>query len=114
MAGAQGREDRGLCVACHLASSAHLCLLRPEKYWRYDPRFTGSFEDDLELHRDPFRDDGDRRSEHSDHSARSLGAPSRRSSFSTHSQQVGGAVGQLRARLAGVGGELTSPVGFVF
>nr|XP_019612303.1 PREDICTED: protein transport protein Sec16A isoform X2 [Rhinolophus sinicus] len=60
---------------------------RPEKYWRYDPRFTGSFEDDLELHRDPFRDDGDRRSEHSDHSARSLGAPSRRSSFSTHSQQ---------------------------
>ncbi|KAM5259501.1 protein transport protein Sec16A isoform 2-T2 [Hipposideros larvatus] len=60
---------------------------RPEKYWRYDPRFTGSFEDDLESHRDPFRDDGDRRSEHSDHSARSLGAPSRRSSFSTHSQQ---------------------------
>lgn len=84
-------------MACHLAPSARLCLLRPEKYWRYDPRFTGSFEDDLELHRDPFRDDGDRRSEHSDHSARSLGAPSRRSSFSTHSQQVGGAVGRLRA-----------------
>ncbi|XP_015449698.1 protein transport protein Sec16A isoform X2 [Pteropus alecto] len=66
---------------------------RPGKYdhWRYDPRFTGSFDDDHEPHRDTCGEDADRRSVHSEHSARSLhSAPSvqsRRSSFSTHSQQ---------------------------
>ncbi|XP_066896372.1 protein transport protein Sec16A isoform X7 [Kogia breviceps] len=55
---------------------------RPEKYddhWRYDPRFTGSFDDEPEPHRDPYGEEVDRRSEHS---ARSL-----RSSFSSHSHQ---------------------------
>ncbi|KAM9641761.1 protein transport protein Sec16A [Trichechus inunguis] len=67
---------------------------RPERYddpWRYDPRFTSSFEEDPELHRDPYGDEGDRRSVHSEHSAQSLhSAPSlhsRRSSVSAHSQQ---------------------------
>lgn len=72
------------------------CPSRPERYddpWKYDPRFTGSFDDDPEPHRDPYGDDADRRSVHSEHSARSLrSAPSvhsRHSSFSAHSQQVG-------------------------
>ncbi|XP_059869747.1 protein transport protein Sec16A isoform X3 [Delphinus delphis] len=55
---------------------------RPEKYddhWRYDPRFTGSFDDEPEPHRDPYGEEVDRRSEHS---ARSL-----HSSFSSHSHQ---------------------------
>ncbi|XP_010607168.1 protein transport protein Sec16A isoform X3 [Fukomys damarensis] len=61
---------------------------RPEKgddHWRYDPRFTGSFDDDAEPHRDPYGEEVDRRSVHSEHSARSL--PSRRSSLSSHSHQ---------------------------
>lgn len=67
---------------------------RPEKcddHWRYDPRFTGSFDDDTELHRDPYGEEVDRRSIHSEHSARSLRSthslPSRRSSLSSHSHQ---------------------------
>nr|XP_044993165.1 protein transport protein Sec16A isoform X3 [Jaculus jaculus] len=67
---------------------------RPEKcddHWRYDPRFTGSFDDDTELHRDPYGEEVDRRSIHSEHSARSLRSahslPSRRSSISSHSHQ---------------------------
>ncbi|XP_028724647.1 protein transport protein Sec16A isoform X6 [Peromyscus leucopus] len=67
---------------------------RPEKcddHWRYDPRFTGSFDDDTELHRDPYGEEVDRRSIHSEHSARSLHSthslPSRRSSLSSHSHQ---------------------------
>lgn len=65
-----------------------LCFPRPEKYddhWRYDPRFTGSFDDEPEPHRDPYGEEVDRRSEHS---ARSL-----HSSFSSHSHQVGGRAG---------------------
>eukprot|EP00072_Mus_musculus_P031702 XP_006497977.1 PREDICTED: protein transport protein Sec16A isoform X5 [Mus musculus] len=67
---------------------------RPEKcddHWRYDPRFTGSFDDDAEIHRDPYGEEADRRSIHSEHSARSLRSthslPSRRSSLSSHSHQ---------------------------
>ncbi|XP_045419915.1 protein transport protein Sec16A isoform X7 [Lemur catta] len=67
---------------------------RPEKSddpWRYDPRFTGSFDDDPEPHRDPYGEEADRRSVHSEHSARSLRSahslPSRRSSLSSHSHQ---------------------------
>ncbi|XP_022279287.2 protein transport protein Sec16A isoform X9 [Canis lupus familiaris] len=58
---------------------------RTERYddpWRYDPRFTGSFDDDPEPHRDPYGEDVDRRSVHSERSAQSL-----RSSFSSHSRQ---------------------------
>ncbi|XP_045145141.1 protein transport protein Sec16A isoform X3 [Echinops telfairi] len=58
---------------------------KDEDSWRYDPRFASSFEEDLELHRDPYGEEGDRHSVHSEHSAQSL--HSRRSSFSTHSQQ---------------------------
>ncbi|KAG8518657.1 LOW QUALITY PROTEIN: Protein transport protein Sec16A [Galemys pyrenaicus] len=61
---------------------------RPEKgddLWRYDPRFAGSFDDDPEPRRDPYGEEADRRSLHSEHSAHSL--HSRRSSFSAHSQQ---------------------------
>ncbi|XP_055255473.1 protein transport protein Sec16A isoform X2 [Moschus berezovskii] len=67
---------------------------RPEKYddrYRYDPRFTGSFDDEPEPPRDPYGEEADRRSERSEHSARSLrSAPSlqsRRSSVSAHSHQ---------------------------
>lgn len=81
---------------------------RPEKYddrYRYDPRFTGSFDDEPEPPRDPYGEEVDRRSEHSEHSARSLrSAPSlqsRRSSFSAHSHQVGG--GRLRGHLGSRG-----------
>lgn len=77
-----------LCL-CPIASS------RPEKYddrWRYDPRFTGSFDDDPEPPRDPYGEEVDRRSVHSEHSAQSLrsaaSVQSRRSSFSSHSHQV--------------------------
>ncbi|XP_004757009.2 protein transport protein Sec16A isoform X1 [Mustela putorius furo] len=58
---------------------------RCERYddpWRYDPRFTGSFDDDPEPHRDPYGEEADRRSVHSERSAQSL-----RSSFSSHSRQ---------------------------
>nr|XP_054514542.1 protein transport protein Sec16A isoform X16 [Pan troglodytes] len=67
---------------------------RPEKRdnnWRYDPRFTGSFDDDPDPHRDPYGEEVDRRSLHSEHSARSLHSAhslaSRRSSLSSHSHQ---------------------------
>lgn len=58
---------------------------RSERYddpWRYDPRFAGSFDDDPEPHRDPYGEEVDRRSVHSERSAQSL-----RSSFSSHSRQ---------------------------
>ncbi|XP_074066812.1 protein transport protein Sec16A isoform X4 [Macrotis lagotis] len=65
---------------------------RPEKYddhWMYDPRFTGSFDDEPESHRDAY--DDDRRSIHSEHSAHSLHSThslqSRQSSFSSRSHQ---------------------------
>uniref|UniRef100_A0A8D2PNY8 Protein transport protein sec16 n=1 Tax=Zosterops lateralis melanops TaxID=1220523 RepID=A0A8D2PNY8_ZOSLA len=67
---------------------------RSERYednWRYDPRFTGSFDDDSEPHRDPYGDDFDRRSVHSEHSGHSLRSSrsvhSHHSSFSSRSQQ---------------------------
>ncbi|XP_066466674.1 protein transport protein Sec16A isoform X2 [Tiliqua scincoides] len=59
--------------------------------WQYDPRSTGSFDDDLEPRRDPYGDDFDRRSVHSEHSGHSLRSSqslrSRQSSFSSRSQQ---------------------------
>ncbi|XP_055988911.1 protein transport protein Sec16A isoform X2 [Sorex fumeus] len=61
---------------------------RSDKYddpWRYDPRFTGSFDDDPEPRRDPYGEEADRHSVHSEHSAQSL--RSRRSSLSSHSHQ---------------------------
>uniref|UniRef100_A0A8C6QUM0 Protein transport protein sec16 n=1 Tax=Nannospalax galili TaxID=1026970 RepID=A0A8C6QUM0_NANGA len=62
-----------------------------DDHWRYDPRFTGSFDDDTELPRDPYGEEADRHSIHSEHSARSLHSthslPSRRSSLSSHSHQ---------------------------
>ncbi|XP_048368178.1 protein transport protein Sec16A isoform X1 [Sphaerodactylus townsendi] len=59
-----------------------------EDHWRYDPRFAGSFEDDLEPRRDPYGDELDRRSIHSEHSGHSLrSSHSRQSSFSSRSQQ---------------------------
>ncbi|XP_015269706.1 PREDICTED: protein transport protein Sec16A isoform X2 [Gekko japonicus] len=62
-----------------------------EDHWRYDPRFAGSFEDDLEPRRDPYGDELDRRSVHSEHSGHSLhssrSAHSHQSSFSSRSQQ---------------------------
>lgn len=65
---------------------------RYEDHWRYDPRFTGSFDDEAEPHRDPYGDEFDRRSVHSEHSAHSLRSShsvhSHRSSFSSRSQQV--------------------------
>uniref|UniRef100_A0A8C3QWV9 Protein transport protein sec16 n=1 Tax=Cyanoderma ruficeps TaxID=181631 RepID=A0A8C3QWV9_9PASS len=64
---------------------------RYEDNWRYDPRFTGSFDDDAEPHRDPYGDDFDRRSVHSEHSGHSLRSSrsvhSHHSSFSSRSQQ---------------------------
>ncbi|XP_042536870.1 protein transport protein Sec16A isoform X1 [Dipodomys spectabilis] len=66
-------------------------LEKCDDHWRYDPRFTGSFDDDTEPHRDPYGEEVDRRSVHSEHSARSLRSghslPSRRSSLSSHSHQ---------------------------
>uniref|UniRef100_A0A669Q5V4 Protein transport protein sec16 n=1 Tax=Phasianus colchicus TaxID=9054 RepID=A0A669Q5V4_PHACC len=65
---------------------------RYEDRWRYDPRFTGSFDDETEPHRDPYGDEFDRRSVHSEHSGHSLRSShsvhSHRSSFSSRSQQV--------------------------
>ncbi|XP_050570505.1 protein transport protein Sec16A isoform X15 [Cygnus atratus] len=65
---------------------------RYEDHWRYDPRFTGSFDDEAEPHRDPYGDEFDRRSVHSEHSAHSLRSShsvhSHRSSFSSRSQQA--------------------------
>ncbi|XP_061867221.1 protein transport protein Sec16A isoform X6 [Colius striatus] len=64
---------------------------RYEENWRYDPRFTGSFDDESEPHRDPYGDEFDRRSVHSEHSGHSLRSSrsihSRQSSFSSRSQQ---------------------------
>ncbi|XP_074871255.1 protein transport protein Sec16A isoform X3 [Carettochelys insculpta] len=64
---------------------------RYEDHWRYDPRFAGSFDDETEPHRDPYGDEFDRRSVHSEHSAHSLRSSrsvhSRQSSFSSRSQQ---------------------------
>uniref|UniRef100_A0A2K5EIJ7 Protein transport protein sec16 n=1 Tax=Aotus nancymaae TaxID=37293 RepID=A0A2K5EIJ7_AOTNA len=67
---------------------------RPEKRdsnWRYDPRFTGSFDDDPDPHRDPYGEEVDRHSVHSEQSARSLHSThslaSHRSSLSSHSRQ---------------------------
>nr|XP_060613474.1 protein transport protein Sec16A isoform X2 [Anolis sagrei ordinatus] len=64
---------------------------RYEDHWRYDPRFAGSFDEDLEPRRDPYGDDFDRRSIHSEHSGHSLHSShsihSRHSSFSSRSQQ---------------------------
>uniref|UniRef100_A0A803SKK4 Protein transport protein sec16 n=1 Tax=Anolis carolinensis TaxID=28377 RepID=A0A803SKK4_ANOCA len=64
---------------------------RYEDHWRYDPRFAGSFDEDLEPRRDPYGDDFDRRSVHSEHSGHSLHSShsihSRHSSFSSRSQQ---------------------------
>uniref|UniRef100_A0A8C3V870 Protein transport protein sec16 n=1 Tax=Catharus ustulatus TaxID=91951 RepID=A0A8C3V870_CATUS len=64
---------------------------RYDENWRYDPRFTGSFDDDAEPHRDPYGDDFDRRSVHSEHSGHSLRSSrsvhSHHSSFSSRSQQ---------------------------
>ncbi|XP_056207059.1 protein transport protein Sec16A isoform X7 [Falco biarmicus] len=62
-----------------------------EDNWRYDPRFTGSFDDESEPHRDPYGDEFDRRSVHSEHSGHSLRSSrsvhSHQSSFSSRSQQ---------------------------
>ncbi|XP_014798402.1 PREDICTED: protein transport protein Sec16A isoform X5 [Calidris pugnax] len=64
---------------------------RYDDNWRYDPRFTGSFDDESEPHRDPYGDEFDRRSVHSEHSGHSLRSSrsvhSRQSSFSSRSQQ---------------------------
>ncbi|XP_010145489.1 PREDICTED: protein transport protein Sec16A [Eurypyga helias] len=64
---------------------------RYEDNWRYDPRFAGSFDDESEPHRDPYGDEFDRRSVHSEHSGHSLRSSrsvhSRQSSFSSRSQQ---------------------------
>ncbi|XP_056668665.1 protein transport protein Sec16A isoform X7 [Monodelphis domestica] len=76
----------------HYRKEAYPYSDRPEKYddhWRYDPRFTGSFDDEPEPHRDAY--DDDRRSIHSEHSAHSLHSThslqSRQSSFSSRSHQ---------------------------
>ncbi|EMP34624.1 Neurogenic locus notch like protein 1 [Chelonia mydas] len=65
---------------------------RYEDHWRYDPRFAGSFDDETEPHRDPYGDEFDRRSVHSEHSAHSLRSShsvhSHQSSFSSRSQQT--------------------------
>ncbi|KAK6315705.1 hypothetical protein J4Q44_G00132290 [Coregonus suidteri] len=67
---------------------------RPHGYddqWRYYPGYDASFDDDYRRQRDPYRDDFDRRSVHSEQSAHSLHSSqshrSRRSSFSSRSQQ---------------------------
>ncbi|KAM9218207.1 protein transport protein Sec16A isoform 4-T4 [Leptosomus discolor] len=80
------------------SSRASHCSDRPpsrhdryEENWRYDPRFTGSFDDESEPHRDPYGDEFDRRSVHSEHSGHSLRSSrsvhSHQSSFSSRSQQ---------------------------
>lgn len=63
-----------------------------EDRWQYDPRYVGGFDDEIDARRDLAKDDFDRRSIHSEHSARSVHSEqsvhSRRSSFSSRSQQV--------------------------
>ncbi|XP_051492563.1 protein transport protein Sec16A isoform X3 [Apus apus] len=65
---------------------------RYEDNWRYDPRFTGSFDDESEPPRDPYGDEFERRSVHSEHSGHSLRSSrsvhSHQSSFSSRSQQA--------------------------
>uniref|UniRef100_A0AAR2M2M7 Protein transport protein sec16 n=1 Tax=Pygocentrus nattereri TaxID=42514 RepID=A0AAR2M2M7_PYGNA len=65
-------------------------IFRPEGYddpWRYYPGYDSSFDDDCRR-RDPYVDEFDRRSVHSERSAHSVhSAHSRRSSFSSRSQQ---------------------------
>ncbi|XP_078281991.1 protein transport protein Sec16A isoform X2 [Rhinoraja longicauda] len=60
-----------------------------EELWQYDPRYDSSF--DESSRRDPYPDEFDRRSTHSEHSAHSVlsshSVRSRRSSFSSQSQQ---------------------------
>ncbi|XP_064420405.1 protein transport protein Sec16A isoform X2 [Latimeria chalumnae] len=59
-----------------------------EEHWRFDPRYDNSFEDEYERRRDPYSEEFDRRSVHSEHSAHSVhSSHSRRSSFSSRSQQ---------------------------
>ncbi|XP_073455721.1 protein transport protein Sec16A isoform X5 [Aquarana catesbeiana] len=62
-----------------------------EDRWQYDPRYVGGFDDEIDARRDLAKDDFDRRSIHSEHSARSVHSEqsvhSRRSSFSSRSQQ---------------------------
>ncbi|XP_032089471.1 protein transport protein Sec16A isoform X2 [Thamnophis elegans] len=64
---------------------------RYEDNWRYDPRFVSSFDEDLEPRREPYADDSDWRSVHSEHSGHSLHSShslrSHQSSFSSRSQQ---------------------------
>ncbi|XP_030622990.1 protein transport protein Sec16A isoform X2 [Chanos chanos] len=56
--------------------------------WRYYPGYDSSFDDDYRRQRDPYGDDFDRRSVHSERSNHSLhSSHSRRSSFSSRSQQ---------------------------
>ncbi|XP_041095614.1 protein transport protein Sec16A-like [Polyodon spathula] len=59
--------------------------------WQYDPRYDTSFDDESARPRDPYGDEYDRRSVHSEHSAHSVHSShsqqSRRSSFSSRSQQ---------------------------
>ncbi|XP_017263285.1 protein transport protein Sec16A isoform X2 [Kryptolebias marmoratus] len=59
--------------------------------WRYYPGYDASFDDDNQRGRDPYGDDFDRRSVHSERSAHSVHSShshhSRRSSFSSRSQQ---------------------------
>ncbi|XP_039619795.1 protein transport protein Sec16A isoform X5 [Polypterus senegalus] len=59
--------------------------------WQYDPRYDSSFDDEFVKRREPYGDECDRRSVHSEHSARSVHSTrsqnSRRSSFSSRSQQ---------------------------
>uniref|UniRef100_A0A3Q3AUN4 Protein transport protein sec16 n=1 Tax=Kryptolebias marmoratus TaxID=37003 RepID=A0A3Q3AUN4_KRYMA len=73
---------------------AKLCTRRKEGYddqWRYYPGYDASFDDDNQRGRDPYGDDFDRRSVHSERSAHSVHSShshhSRRSSFSSRSQQ---------------------------
>ncbi|XP_029920537.1 protein transport protein Sec16A isoform X2 [Myripristis murdjan] len=62
-----------------------------DEQWRYYPGYDPSFDDDYHRQRDPYGDDFDRRSIHSEQSAHSIhssrGHHSRRSSFSSRSQQ---------------------------
>ncbi|XP_018427698.1 PREDICTED: protein transport protein Sec16A, partial [Nanorana parkeri] len=62
-----------------------------EDRWQYDPRYVGGFDDEIDGRRDLAKDEFDRRSIHSEHSARSVHSErsthSRRSSFSSRSQQ---------------------------
>ncbi|XP_058861155.1 protein transport protein Sec16A-like isoform X1 [Acipenser ruthenus] len=59
--------------------------------WQYDPRYDSSFDDENAHPRDPYGDEYDRRSVHSEQSAHSVHSShsqqSRRSSFSSRSQQ---------------------------